>query len=601
MSKSRKLRQLITEQEANQSSNTTPRAEVEVKHCRLAFADFPGGSETFELAAKFCFGVKIDLSSSNVTPLRCAGEFLEMTEEHSEGNLVSKTENFLSQSVLNSFKETTIALKSCERCMPLAETVGITRRCIDSLVYRALFRWPVSDSASTLLLQTGGRSSRRRKSAGDGEDDFCFEELMRLGLPLFKQVIIAMKESELKPEIIETSLMQYAKKRIPALSRSNRNAVRSSSSEAEQKELLEIVISNLSSKHSTPVRFLFGLLRTAAILKASEASRDVLEKKIGSHLDEVTLDDLLIPSYSYLNETLYDIDCVGRILGHFLKEERNVAAIDRRVPRSPALMLVGKLIDGYLSEIASDANLRPSKFYELAVLVPDRARLFHDGLYGAVDVYLKAHPWVSKSDREKICEVLECEKLTVEACTHAAQNERLPLRTVVRVLFYEQLQLRHGIARTVVALEEAARPSAESEEDADGSGAGEACTIHDGNKWHVAARENQVLRLDMDSMRTRVHQLERQCSSMRRVIEKMDKTGPRSGGPWRASVALGKKFGCKFKTQVCDSHEPTVGKASKLTACTIRCCFASFQLYNNEDDDSKDLEGPCETNKDEQM
>ncbi|XP_027914398.1 BTB/POZ domain-containing protein At5g66560-like isoform X1 [Vigna unguiculata] len=547
MSKSRKLHQLISDEEANHSSATTPAAEEGEKHCHLVLADFPGGSETFELAAKFCFGAKINLSSSNVVPLRCAGEFLEMTEEHSEENLIAKTETFLSQSVLNSLKDSIIALKSSQRLMPLAETLGIPRRCVDSIISEARFRWPVSDSAYTLR--------GRRKAVIDGEDDSWFEELTLLGLPMFKQLIIAMKESELKPEIIEICLMHYAKKHIPGLSRSNRKALTSSSSEAEQKELLEIVISNLSSKHSTQVRFLFGLLRAATMLSASKACRDVLEKKIGSQLDEVTLDDLLIPSYSYLNETLYDIDCVARILRYFLEEERNVAAIDGCEPTSPALMLVGKLIDCYLSEIASDANLKPKKFYDLAISVPDQARLFHDGLYRAVDVYLKAHPWVSKSDREKICEVLDCQKLTLEACTHAAQNERLPLRAVVRVLFFEQLQLRHTIAGTLMAAQEPARPSVASA-DAEWGGAGEGCTHDRGdiNTWQVTVRENQVLRLDMDSMRSRVHQLERECSSMKRVIEKMDRNGPQGGGVW---LALGKKFGCKFKTQVCDSHEPT--------------------------------------------
>lgn len=28
---------------------------------------------------------------------------------------------------------------------------------------------------------------------------------------------------------------------------------------------------------------------------------------------------------------------------------------------------------------------------------------------------------------------MDCQKLTLEACTHAAQNERLPLRVVVQV------------------------------------------------------------------------------------------------------------------------------------------------------------------------
>ncbi|KAL4343627.1 hypothetical protein AHAS_Ahas11G0097300 [Arachis hypogaea] len=55
------------------------------------------------------------------------------------------------------------------------------------------------------------------------------------------------------------------------------------------------------------------------------------------------LDDLLIPSYSHLNETLYDVDCVKRILGHFLDgiEHRSASKIDGddSIPRSPALKL----------------------------------------------------------------------------------------------------------------------------------------------------------------------------------------------------------------------------------------------------------------------
>lgn len=151
--------------------------------------------------------------------------------------------------------------------------------------------------------------------------------------------------------------------------------------------------------------------------------------------------------------------------------------------------------------------------------------------------------------------------MTLEACTHAAQNERLPLRAVVQVLFFEQLQLRQAIAGTLMAAEaatEPGRPSAaleREEEDGEGEGAADA-GAHDSSTWRVAVRENQVLRLDMDSMRTRVHQLERECSSMKKVIEKIDKSGPQGGGGWRAS--LGRKFGCKFKTQVCDSHESTV-------------------------------------------
>lgn len=164
---------------------------------------------------------------------------------------------------------------------------------------------------------------------------------------------------------------------------------------------------------------------------------------------------------------------------------------------------------------------------------------------------------------------MDCQKLTIEACTHAAQNERLPLRAVVQVLFFEQLQLRHAIAGTLIAVEaDSARPSLlrrrEEEIEVEAEAEAEAGAMQEGNSnaWRGAVRENQGLRLDMDSMRTRVHQLERECSNMKRVIEKIDKEGPREhNGGWRGSLT--RRFGCKFKTQVCDSHEQAVVNARK--------------------------------------
>ncbi|KAJ0522671.1 putative Bile acid:sodium symporter/arsenical resistance protein Acr3 [Helianthus annuus] len=58
---------------------------------------------------------------------------------------------------------------------------------------------------------------------------------------------------------------------------------------------------------------------------------------------------------------------------------------------------------------------------------------------------LQSHPWLADVDRE-LCRLMDCKKLSLEACTHAAQNERLPLRIIVQVLFFEQLQLRTSIA-----------------------------------------------------------------------------------------------------------------------------------------------------------
>lgn len=57
-----------------------------------------------------------------------------------------------------------------------------------------------------------------------------------------------------------------------------------------------------------------------------------------------------------------------------------------------------------------------------------------------MSILIQAHPGISKSERKRICRLMDCKKLSVEACMHAVQNERLPLRVVVQVLFFEQVR-----------------------------------------------------------------------------------------------------------------------------------------------------------------
>lgn len=54
------------------------------------------------------------------------------------------------------------------------------------------------------------------------------------------------------------------------------------------------------------------------------------------------------------------------------------------------------------------------------------------------------HPGLSKSEKRKICGLMDCRKLSVDARMHAVQNERLPLRVVVQVLFFEQIRAAGG-------------------------------------------------------------------------------------------------------------------------------------------------------------
>lgn len=62
-----------------------------------------------------------------------------------------------------------------------------------------------------------------------------------------------------------------------------------------------------------------------------------------------------------------------------------------RPPVAPhtAKMKVAKLMDSYLSEVARDSKLPLSKFQALAEALPEFSRITDDGLYRAIDTYLK--------------------------------------------------------------------------------------------------------------------------------------------------------------------------------------------------------------------
>ncbi|KAB1222711.1 hypothetical protein CJ030_MR2G022150 [Morella rubra] len=552
--------------------------------CVINLPNIPGGAKTFELVAKFCYGVKLELTSSNVVYLRCAAEHLEMNEEYGEGNLITLTETFLNQVVLRSWKDSVKALQTCDDVLPYAEELNITKRCIESLAAKActdpnLFGWPVVEHSGPMqspggsVLWNGISTGARVKNSSS---DWWYDDVCTLSLPLFKRLISFMEARGIKQDIIAGSLTSYAKKYLPGLNRrqaasesSNRLApvaLGAPPSEEDQKLFLEEIDRLLPmQKGLAPTKFLFGLLRTAMILRVSPSCISNLERRIGMQLDQATLEDLLMPNFSYSMETLYNVDCVQRILEHFLAMDQVSGGAspcgidDGQLMGSPSLTpvtMVAKLIDGYLAEVAPDVNLKHPKFQALAAAVPEYGRPLDDGLYRAIDIYLKSHPWLSESEREQLCRLMDCQKLSLEACTHAAQNERLPLRIVVQVLFFEQLQLRTSIAGCFLV-----------SDNLDGSRqlrSGLAGSNEGG--WATAVRENQVLKVGMDNMRMRVSELEKECSNMRQEIEKLGRV--KGSSAWGS---VSKKFGFKLKSQMCSAQADSVsnqnngnGKVEKL-------------------------------------
>lgn len=146
------------------------------------------------------------------------------------------------------------------------------------------------------------------------------------------------------------------------------------------------------------VSFLSMLLRAAIHLETTLACRLDLEKRMGLQLSQAVLDDLLIPSGSHTSDSVFDVDAVQRILVNHLDQERassgrmarNNSDDDHYVsPSFNETERVGRLMESYLAEIATDPNLAVAKFIGLAEQIPEQSRVVEDGMYRAVDIYLK--------------------------------------------------------------------------------------------------------------------------------------------------------------------------------------------------------------------
>ncbi|KAI7728151.1 hypothetical protein M8C21_020484 [Ambrosia artemisiifolia] len=436
------------------------------QHQIIQLPDFPGGTESFELCAKFCYGITITLSAYNIVSARCAAEYLQMTEEVEKGNLVYKLDVFLNSCILNGWKDSIITLQTTKSFQLWSEDLGITSRCIEAIAAKVLSN-PLKVSLSHSYSRRGrDRDDISVNGSKTTSKGWWAEDLSELGIDLYWRTMIALKSGGKVPSnLIGDALRIYASKWLPNISRNPENGETITNSNSKSRLLLESIISLLPTERaSVSCSFLLKLLKAANILRASSSSKSELARRIGIQLDEATVSDLLIPNSS--NDMTYDVEVVFTILeqfmlqsqspptspvhikGRFERHRRSRSANNgdfelQESRRSSSAshsskIKVAKLIDGYLKEIGKDVNLPLSKFTALAEAIPDFARLDHDDLYKAIDIYLKSHPNLNKTERKRLCRTLDCKKLSMEVCMHAAQNELLPLRVVVQVLFFEQ-------------------------------------------------------------------------------------------------------------------------------------------------------------------
>ncbi|XP_027336726.1 BTB/POZ domain-containing protein At5g48800 isoform X1 [Abrus precatorius] len=492
---------------------------------RVELLNLPGGAECFELAAKFCYGINFEITSTNVAQLCCVSDYLAMTEDFSKDNLGSRAEEYLDCIVCKNLEMCVEVLQQCESLLPLADELKIVNRCIDAIASKACAE-QIASSFSRLEYSSSGRLHMSRQAKSDG--DWWIEDLSVLRIDIYQRVITAMKCRGVRPESIGASLVNYAQKELTKKSSlwnpSSQTKVDSNST-MHEKLVVETIISLLPvEKLAVPINFLFGLLRSAVMLDCTIASRLDLERRIGSQLDVATLDDILIPSFRHAGDTLFDVDTVHRILVNFCQQDdseedpEDASVFESDSPHSPSqtsLVKVSKLVDNYLAEIAPDANLKLSKFLVIAETLPSHARTVHDGLYRAIDIYLKAHQGLSDLDKKKLCKLIDFQKLSQEAGAHAAQNERLPLQSIVQVLYFEQLRLRNSLSCSYG--EDDHKPMHQSWRISSGA---LSAAMSPRDNYASLRRENRELKLELARLRMRLNDLEREHVCMKRDMAK---------------------------------------------------------------------------------
>ncbi|KAL5663470.1 hypothetical protein ACJX0J_023578, partial [Zea mays] len=435
LSKSSLLQRLVA------SSNDEKNDEVDI-------SDIPGGPSAFEICAKFCYGVIVTLNAYNVLAARCAAEYLEMFESIDKGNLIYKIDVFLTSSVFRTWKDSIIVLQSTKSLQPWCENLKVINHCIDCIASKASIdpsevEWSYTYNRKKLPSENGIDSHwngvRKQPMV---PSDWWVEDLCELEVDLYKRVIMTIKAKGSTPAaVIGEALRAYAYRRLLG---SLEDAVSNGVDCTKRRAALDAIVFLLPAEEgSVSCGFLLKLLGAACLLESGESHRVNLIKRIGTQLDGASVPDLLIPLNTN-EDNISSIDLIMAIVEEFMsrngdsgtekfQDDEGIVDIEKSTSVSSASKLaVAKLIDGYLAEIAKDPNLPLPKLIALAEMVSSLPRPTHDGLYRAIDMYLKEHPSLSKSEKKKLCGLMDCKQLSQDACMHAVQNERLPLRVVVQ-------------------------------------------------------------------------------------------------------------------------------------------------------------------------
>ncbi|KAK4372284.1 hypothetical protein RND71_007668 [Anisodus tanguticus] len=491
--------------------------------------DIPTDSQTFELVARFCHGFDINLSPENVIKVLCLAHYLGMSEIHSTNNLIKKACFYFQNNILPSWNKCIKALKSAETILQQAADLSLVDACAESIIAKVLndpglLGEPIRNVTTTDDDSENDENAykpnvRRRLFVLDWKS----EDLTLLSIALYEPIIRAMVHRKVPLEYVASSLFHYLNKWVfPGTKGEDEPSIHERNSHREIIEAVERVLPQ--ERGLIPCSLLSQILQSAIILDANTDCKSRLEIRIGKQLDQATVKDLLIPAQGYAKEEQYDTESVKRILKNFYG---NYSSTD-----TSGLIVVAELVDEFLAEVANDIDLKLNTFLALAELsqaASGGTNRNADGMYRAIDIYLDKHRYLTDREREEVCRVLECNKMSPEACEHAAQNEKLPVRVMVQILFSVQLKLKDTVTKRIQrGSDNRLLKLEEGEEDERGT----------------SSSEEEMTKAEMEKMGSRVLELEKECDMMRREIQRGSYQHKIQKGKTSAWKEMKRKLGC---------------------------------------------------------
>ncbi|XP_028803113.1 BTB/POZ domain-containing protein At5g48130-like [Neltuma alba] len=414
--------------------------------------DFPGGAESFEMIALFIYGSSSLIDPFNVASLRCAAEFLEMTEEQCSGNLCERFDLYLNQVVLQSWDDTLIVLQRCQILLPWSEDLLIVSRCIESLAFMACMEILDPEGRKDTPVVTMEELASQSWSCEMKDmvpEELWIKDLIALPFDFFKRVIGSLRRQGMKEKYVSPIIVFYANKWL--LSRKTPTQfcesellqglvdllpigdnIRSSSSSNNNKNNSNI--NKVSGKVNIPVGFYFALLsRYLELGLKNENIKRKLQDQITVLLHFAQGEDF----FPLLHVPDHSVSTMENVVSKYVasNSETNHSLVgEARCYR------VAELWDSFLFHVVdAHPEMELKRFMELIERVPAAYRHSHDQLYRAINNFLKAHKEISQEEKGAICKNLSCQKLSQETCIEAVQNELMPLRLIVQALFVQQL------------------------------------------------------------------------------------------------------------------------------------------------------------------